>query len=378
MGDTFDPLDLDWSRHAVDRDGREYCQGGIFLAEAAARMGKEMIEYWQGTEGALLADAVRFPLVRIPPAHQAFTIDGAPIRSVHDAYGPLVRRVMSPALFADLELRASDPDRWIATHVPDPVDGEPIPANVLRARERKDASDSISRENWDCAYVDGVVEKGLRDFAVGKMRAVARALAELSQAGSITMLSRPIREGRTQQLDHPVWSSGAEQRLRRLASCGYSQLDPDDASAEPDHLLFVADAGFEQAIAQYAAANPVTVDELAHSVWPDVDEQPAVQRPKPDARTIMRYIVHLLSSKDRSNWRTKDLDTVILATFGNEATDLTLEVRERVIANYPQFDYLTKGGQPLKRERPSIYGWHIEHPYGTDQFDLLLQRLSES
>ncbi len=374
MGKDSDPLDLDWSRHVVDRDAREYGDG-VFLAEAAARVGEAMIEYWNGDEAAVLADPDRPDPIELPRGDLAFDARGKPIPEVHAAWSGTVRRVLSPAAWADRELRSSDPDRWITTHVPDPTGGPPIPANALRARNGEDAADAITPANWDGAYVDTVVEHGLRRAAAVKMAVVARTIVELALAGAITMSARPLLHGPTHGIDGSIWEGAPEFWLRRFASCGFNAAAPHDASAPIDHLLFVGEAGFDAAVAEYAASRRITVESLVDRVWTKADAVPPRREPLvADKGLIFRYLRYELSIGDRSNWRSVDLEVVVGATFGEDKERLVPAVRDLLLRE-PRFAFLRSSGQPEKRDRPSLVGWLNKPQFGTPAFDALLERI---
>lgn len=357
---TSRPWDLDWSRHLLAPAEAELGDG-VFLAKFARSLGSAIFEGWWGDEPSELKPPT-FPGTEILDPDMAFEPDGSAIPSIHAAFGPAVRKVLSPAAWRDIDLRLTDHDAWLRSHLPDPdLDGQPISIERLRARQGRDAADPITEDNWQAAWEMVEMARSLREGAAERMVRIAAAIAELALTERIHLTARPILGG---PCDTPVprtiWLGGAESRLRRLASCGFDPAAPDDPSAEATHLIFVRDEGLVETVAQYGRANLICMFP-PNEPWTIVDEDDGEAPPRrrivhaPDLKAdVLTYARTVMKTMGNELWRGPDLERVVAARFGLNMEGIVKSVRRQLAAEETGWGHLAVRGQPPKGERPAV------------------------
>lgn len=241
------PIDharLDWSAHADP--SRWPISEHIFLADAVQRVGEAICHPWDpGLPSAMAFNPSPF----IPGPDDAF-VDGQPIAAIHELFAPVIRSVVSPATFAELQLR-DDRAAWLASHVADPAGGSPLPALALRARNGEDRDDPVTYDHWNDAGLVAALDGTLAENARKAMPEVARAIAELAFDADIETFARPLHGGEMVPLLPALWA--LDDPLPRIATCTLRLDDPFNPDADGDHRIFVGDTGLDTAIATLAA-----------------------------------------------------------------------------------------------------------------------------
>lgn len=242
-GRRIDFESLDWSAHADQ--SRWPIAEHLYLAEGARIVGAAICDPWDGREPAWAA-LEDCPL--IPWTEDAFDGDAA-VASVHVAFRPVVNNIISPAAFAELELRR-DQRAWAASHVADPAGGTPLPALSLRAREGEDVGDPILPQHWTYAFMEAAERHHLSHAARTAMPPIARALAELAFQAEIETFARPFGGGAMIPLDPAIWA--IDDPLPRLAACALRIDDPFNPDAVADHRIFLGEDGLRGALERLA------------------------------------------------------------------------------------------------------------------------------
>lgn len=351
MPSAFDPTVLDWSRHLLPASQAEFGDG-MFLADLTQRLGYAIFEGWNECAPADMKPD-RFPGVEILHADDAFHRNGEPIPEIHAAFGAAVRSIVSPAAWSDINQRITDEKAWLRAHVPDPDGGPPLTRDALAARLGQDSSDPITEENWQFVWEIVELERQFRLDAAEKLTRVASAVAELALSGDLKLHARPEAGG---ECDTPVplsiWTSGAESRIRVLASCGFNASEPNDPAAPATHLIFAAEEGLENALASYGAKNHILIPPPTY-VDPDRDSsRRSPQQPELEER-VFDFLLPLVRGPGRTNWRAEDLRALANLHFGLELRGILRNVRKRLVEE-GKLDHLTAPGQPPKAGRPSL------------------------
>lgn len=377
----FDPTTLDWSRHLLTRDEAELGDG-VFLADVAAALGAATFEGWWGDEPAYLRPSSG-PDASVLDPEEAFDADGTPVASIHAAFGPAVRAVLSPAAWRDLNLRVTDGPAWRRRLMADPAGGPPATPDAIKARDGLDADDPITEGNWQAAWEMVEADRAMREAAILRMTAVARGVAELALDDRIRLMARPLGGGPLDVVvPRTIWSGGAETRLRRLAACGFDPLAPHEPTAPATHLIFADGDGLAEAIAAHGAANLVCMTpphEPWSTIWVDDGSTPPtweqdeaadneiaegsgqvvgpripMRRPRTPAleNRVEAFLLAMLKAHDSDYWRSRDLCALAQARFGNNMDGIVKRVRTRLVSVHG-FEVLKTPGQPVLGTRPS-------------------------
>ena len=92
---------VDWYEWYIDPETWPVSEH-IFLADAVMQLGAAMCFPWYDDYPGW---AMKGDMPNFPGPFDAFEADGSPVPQVHDAFGPLVRSVISPAQYQELLLR---------------------------------------------------------------------------------------------------------------------------------------------------------------------------------------------------------------------------------------------------------------------------------
>lgn len=324
--DQNDLKALDWSAHA---DQSRWPIGEhLFLAAAAIVVGEAICEPWSGDEPkwSTLVDA---PLI---PSHDAAFEGGEPIAGVHATWGPIIRSVLSPATFAERELRR-DETAWLSSHVPDPDGGPPIPALLLRARRGEDANDPINPLHWETAFLESADRHHLSRAAAKAMPAIARAIAELAFAEEIETFARPIGGGvKMEPLPAELWA--VDDPLPRLASCAINMKRPFDVDATPTHRIFVEERGLRAAMPALAQRMQIPlVSDLEGQQWRHVTglyEKTIDQ--------VAAELERLMADRNTAGWTKQRFAGHAVDMFGSRAGGVAFDRAWRdATISYPEF-----------------------------------------
>lgn len=232
-------LPTDWSVH-THSEAWPLSRGKVFLAEAIRRFGRIVFDYWDGREPAW-ADHSRLPDV----PHEDDAFDGnQPRQTVHDLFGPAVRKIMSPGQFLARHLEASDDATYIQSLVLDPQSKHPVPAPLLRAISGEDGSDPISYDHWSAVFWESMNQNDELDGAQKRLPTVAASFLRLVQSSKLRTFARPIHGGDSVALELSLWE--VDSALPRIASCGLNLDVPMNPSAMLTHWIFVDEQDLER------------------------------------------------------------------------------------------------------------------------------------
>ncbi len=346
-------IPVDWSEWYADRETWPESEH-IFLADAVMQLGAAMCFPWYEDypEWAMKGDMPDFP-----GPFDAFEADGSPVLQVHDAFGPLVRSVISPAAYEEMLLR-QDVQAWTRSHVRDPLDDAPTPALLLRARAGEDAEDPITYDHWTEATATASEATHLRDAARQALRAVAKGIVRLTQArsaddrgggGGIEMLARSVDGGDYVDLPPETWR--LDDPVPRIAVCGLNLDRPFDRNAERTHLIFVKRQGFEAAIKAYAYSNGIALHSEGEGTFDHAAYKPRDKSNWPMLQAKVEQVMReYLDREDTYNRKRPALLKAVEAVVGRVSPTIFEGARSALVAKYK----LDDGGAPRHSPPPIL------------------------
>ena len=341
---SFDPHSLDWSRHRLGAHLREIGPG-LLLADVVPLVGPALLEAWSGRE----TDDVTLPAppaLDVPPPHEAFDDRGEPVPAVHAASGAAVRR----ALRWDLQSSSSDRSRSDVAAGAGTMGGV---TSLHLVEGDADPSDELSEADWEDAYLAIVGQREFRTWASDALGRVAAAFVEMATAGGIRLLARPLIGGQAHEIDHFLWHTGPEMRLRRLAASGISLAAPFDPSAAIDHLIFVEADDLVASVKAYGEAHWIAYEPTSIE-WPKITSAAERRNTAVIDGKIRQELTRVLLLPENQFWRVPQAQDHIrrhrdpqlgLGNEGNVARvcrELVQEARD----GGPQYASLGLSGRP--------------------------------
>lgn len=269
---------LDWSMHR--RPYEDYVSEMLVLSGVVDLLGQYVLEPHPSTP-FFIADAGNTPSGPLVDIEDAFSADGTPIHSVHAHLGSLMRSHAN-----ELGITIKNPD-------------------------------FISLAEWKAVLIAGSCS-GYWSFGEGARLAVAGLapmIARLAAEERILTYARPIGGGPTLLpiTGRKWWDLDPEQAVRRLASCSLAYEAPFDASAIPNHMIFVSRTNLNSVLIEAARRKPVYIAFLEYGDWASkrTVNQYAVQTAE-----VTAFLISLMESGEVEHFNNQDFKTAVQDEFG--------------------------------------------------------------
>ena len=168
-------------------------------------------------------------------------------------------------------------------------------------------------------------------------KAIAGAIAKLAARGSIRTYARPIGGGRLEDIDPSDWE--IDDPVGRLASCRMTPGSP-SAAATGTHLIFLETEGLTKKLTAYAREKPLALNSgraLPADRW--IGDMTVKERLIGQCEDAMRTYLRT----GPSDWRKKTLENVVTETIKRPFSDAVFnQARERMKKEFP---HLANGGR---------------------------------